>query len=135
MVLSGSVEDFSAIAAIIDAYAFREDGGSSTAVGEAKSVEAFPVRDDSPQPGGNGGERREVAKAVLVGVGGDMRRRRLAALDNCLDAFDRSVPCLHTLYVCEYGVRVCVCVGGRGRGGGERSRSLYVNRRSKLYRR
>ena len=95
MVLSGDLGDFSSIAAVIEAYAFRgEDSEAAPAIGgehTSSAKRSFPLKGDEDDDGEDeGGGHGGMVGAVATAAGGDMPRRRLAALDNCLDAFDRS---------------------------------------------
>lgn len=89
LVLSGDLESFIDVASTVEAFAFREDTDDSEEEEEEAAdftpppaMFAFsPSAGDGPGGAGEGQGRLD-----------DGRRRRLAALENCLDAFDRLVP-------------------------------------------
>lgn len=90
--LSGDLECFIGVAPTVEAFAFREDSDEEEEVSDftpppAMFSAAPPVVGDGDGGGGGGATAEEKNVARLE----DGRRRRLAALENCLDAFDRFV--------------------------------------------
>lgn len=84
LVLSRDLESFIGVASTVEAFAFREAADGSEDEGEAADFSPPPAMfafSPSTTGGAEGGQGRLD----------DGRRRRLAALENCLDAFDRLV--------------------------------------------
>lgn len=100
---------------MIEAFAFREDAespdaaeGTSVSVPAGASTASQGLGDGEQQSDGTGGGLSGVPAgsnptAGAAGTGEDdvlkNRRRRLDALENCLDAFERysAICCLHLL--------------------------------------
>ena len=85
LVLSGDLESFIGVAATVEAFAFREDSddsdeGEATDFNPPPAMFAFSLSAGDGSPGGPEGAQKRLD---------DGRKRRLAALENCLDAFDR----------------------------------------------
>lgn len=80
LVLSGDLESFIGVASTVEAFPFREDDDSEDEEEAADFAPPPAMFAFSPSPGGAGRGQ---------GMLDDGRRRRLAALENCLDAFDR----------------------------------------------
>ena len=91
--LSGDVEDFLKKSEMLEAFSFREEEESEDT--DEEIVVGVPPSASASPPGGNGDGCRMVdgrAQAEgpdQAGVERDGRRRRLAVLENCLDAFER----------------------------------------------
>lgn len=94
LVLSGDVEDFVGRAPMVEAYAFRDEAlvGGSAGEGAVLDVPALGANASCVQASSRGGDADGASGGAGVGaVGTDGRLRRLAALENCLDAFDRYI--------------------------------------------
>lgn len=95
LTLSGDLECFLGVASTVEAFAFREDADgeevSDFTPPSAMFSVAPPTGGDGDGDGGGGGGGGATAAEKEVARLEDGRRRRLAALENCLDAFDRFV--------------------------------------------
>lgn len=87
--LSGDLECFLGVASTVEAFAFREDSDDE----EISDFTPPPAMFSVASPTGGDGDVDEDATAAEKEVARleDGRRRRLTALENCLDAFDRFV--------------------------------------------
>ena len=86
LVLSGDLESFIDVASTVEAFPFQEGSDDSEDQGEPADFSPPPAMFAFPL---SVGDSAEGAQERLD----DGRRRRLAALENCLDAFDRLVDC------------------------------------------
>ena len=125
LVLSGDLESFIGVASTVEAFPFREDADSEDE-GEATDFNPPPAMFAFSLSAGDGAGGAEGAQERLD----DGRRRRLAALENCLDAFDRYITgaffCLGSkqscVLLCRLGFRTLrAAVGPRGK------RKLYIS--------
>lgn len=101
LVLSGDLERFIGVASTVEAFAFTDsddsDEGEATDFNPPPAMFAFSLS-AGDDPGGAEGTQERLD---------DGRKRRLAALENCLDAFDRLVDvfltCKRELFNCVVG--------------------------------
>lgn len=91
LVLSGDLDSYSANASMLDEFSFCDDDSTSRDAADGNSVDGASVSSASQPPGVGANSRQELDSSSNTGVAIDPRRRRLAAVNNCLDAFDRSV--------------------------------------------
>lgn len=94
LVLSGDLECFIGVSATVEAFGFREDADDNDGEEQMSDFSPPPAMFSvAPSTGGGGDDGGGVAAAAEKEVErlDDGRRRRLAALENCLDAFDRFV--------------------------------------------
>lgn len=104
LVLSGDLESFIGVASTVEAFPFRkeadsEDEGEPTDFSPPPAMFAFSL---SAGDGGGGDGGAERAQERLD----DGRRRRLGALENCLDAFDRLVD----FFCAGFQTELCVAL-------------------------
>lgn len=107
LVLSGDLEDFAGRVSMVEAYAFRDEAlvgsSGSGAAGEGTTLASSDVPSSGAsascaQASSRGGDADGVGVVsggaggvAVAAVGVDASVRRLAAVENCLDAFDRCV--------------------------------------------
>lgn len=87
LVLSGDLESFIGVASTVEAFPFREDTDDSEDEEEAADFSPPPAMFAFSPSAGDGAGGAGGGQSRL----NDGRKRRLAALENCLDAFDRLV--------------------------------------------
>lgn len=98
--ISGDLECFIGVAPMVEAFAFREDSDEEDE--ESDFTPPPAMFSAAPSVGGDGGGGGATAEGSKVARLEDGRRRRLAALENCLDAFDRFVDCRYCKKVCFF---------------------------------